>query len=348
MNSYSLSGDIESPARTLASDPLPPWCAFLLGGVVTFFLIYVGISRPMRRDLDLLNQQVGGLRATLDQLVALKPGAKAASDLMTSLSNQQRNVAAAAAGLRTIQALFQAIESRAVDVNVATESLADLTRLKDTVLLAGERVQEANNVLTKAEVLQERLAEADEVTTSAIATGTSMLELSDTLAQRRSSVAESRAALENMFEVQDELRAKSGDLEGALEKLQDLLLLKDTLLARTNNLVDAIETLELSAELTRNFQQATQSFEEIRQWLFEVVAAEPIMEQARRVLSPLMEAHDLRRMDASQLRAVAQGLREQWPATIAERATRTAAVDNFSDDVDWDEEDSVKKGAATR
>ena len=108
--------------------------------------------------------------------------------------------------------------------------------------------------------------------------------------------------------MQHNLGAEYVEISLAQDRMDDLLSLKNTIINQTTNLADAIETLELSSDLAFQFREASNSFQQIRHWMIEVVSTGPMLDRAKRTLEPLTEITSLSRLNPRQLRAVARNL----------------------------------------
>ncbi len=312
--------------------------------------MYIGIGRPMHRELASLRQQVEMMQAGMEQLVALKPAASAASDLLGALNSQQQSLAEAEGTWRRIETLREKMRVGGQGVDAAFHTLDDLVELKDAILTAADRVHVANDVLSQTEVLQERLAQAADIAQSAQKTGDIFLALGDSLSQHGPMAQSAQSSLQRMIEVQQQLGASHDRIDDAFDRLDDLLLLKDTILSRTPDLVNAIELVELTSDLTQQFQRAVVSFEAMRKWMVEIVATQPLMEQARQVLSPLMELSNLRRLDADRVRDLAKAMcggAAIEPAIVDLDARDVHAIKD-DNDVQWDVDDVATSPGRSR
>ena len=59
---YSTAGPQESPRH------FTTWTAFLLGAILTFFLVYVGVARPLTLELANLRQHVSSLESVVERV----------------------------------------------------------------------------------------------------------------------------------------------------------------------------------------------------------------------------------------------------------------------------------------
>jgi hypothetical protein len=306
--------------------------------MITFFVVYVGIGRPVRNEIDQLRGQVKLLQSGIEQLVAVIPTASASTDLLAELTAQKQQLAEAQFVVDQVASLRSRLTDEAQGVTYAEDALDDLAELKDAILATSDRVHYANDVLNTSQIIQDRLAGAEPVVMQAFQASEVLMQTADLLSGGSAHATKARQMVRDLLEMQRSLEAQEESIGSASESLDDLLMLKDSILARTHNLADAIETLELTQDLNDQLQRAVASFRSIRQWMLEVVATEPVVLQAREALSPLLDLADLRRLDMDELRAVARNFRaRQQPGSESFDDDRQLAVD--SNDVDWDAPD---------
>jgi hypothetical protein len=341
MHFSSLEDGPYDSQRMVTGEPLPTWCGFVIGTLATLALVYLGVVRPVRREMSAVRYQMEAMQAGLEQLVALKPTAEASSDLVAQLSAQRHAFIEAHAAMQRIEALPASIQDASEGLSQTTEALNQLFDLKETVLAMSDRLQQASDVLTRLEVLSERLAAAGGSVTRATEVGKNLVSLSNQLQGREQEMESAKLVLGRVNDIQQKLSHQAKSIDESLDHLQDLFLLKDLVLSRTSQLADAVETLEVTADLVRQFQQTAQSFNRIRQWMLEVAATEPIMEQARQSLAPLLEISNLRRLDPAQLRLLAREMSHRYNAEVAEETESTPLPLAEANDVDWTAEEAA-------
>ena len=285
---------------------LPTWCAFALGGIVTFLFVYIGIARPAANEMSMMRRQLGTLEQSVWEVAGQKGTADEANDLLAALNEQREQAIAAKESLAEIRELNQQLLVEAERVHSAMAAVSQLGALKDMLLANSDRADQAAEVLSISEDLYHRLASAADTTEIARQTGTELLALREDLVDQSEEVVVAKQNLDELINMNQELNDKAGDAHKAKEKADELIALQDTIISNTGDLADAIETLELTNELDMQFHEAAISFDSIKHWMVEVVAMEPILKQARQTIEPLLDFGNLRHMGPDQLRELAR------------------------------------------
>ena len=302
-----------------ADSRLPSWCAFLLGSVVAFFLVFVGVARPLMQEMGTIRRQLQLVQQNVMELTAYGEGVKGSNHLLAMLKEQEVLTRDAANVLDALQALKARLDIEAADISVVEQRLDELVDLKNAVADAGERVSQATNVLTAAEILHQRLANAQETIPAAVETGTQLIALSEKMAAEQTSIIDAQDSLRAMLQLQGDLTDKNAQVGNAMMQLNGLIQLKDALISQAPSLVDAIEALELAKDVQLQFETAAKAFAQIRLWMLDVIASESSLRQAQQALAPLSELTDLRRMNVTELRAMIQNWSQEGLARLARR-----------------------------
>lgn len=323
----------DSPSRTDEAVSLfPSWSGLGLGVILTFLLIYVGIARPVTQELSQLRQQVSHLQSDLAELTAHSEAAQQSASLLSSLLRQNESLATARRAVQDLRNLQQQIVVESRQTADALAAVARLAAIKDSLLANADQVAEAANVLAVSELILDRLTNAADHSYEALEVGNNLLALSDELLSRGQQIDSANGVLQALIQMGNTLHSESAHLGVARDRVADLLNLKDAIVSQTDDLADAIVTLELSADLRAQFEQAQRSFAEMRHWLVEVVATEPLLQRARYALEPITDLVNLRRMKPEELREMARAISEQFQTRVALRAAsnefpRPAAVE---------------------
>jgi hypothetical protein len=298
---------------------LPSWCAFLMGSVVAFLLVFVGVARPLMQEMGTIRRQLQLVQQNVTELTAYGEGVKESNHLLAMLKEQESLTRDAAATLDALQALKARLDIEAADISVVEQRLNELVALKNAVADAGERVSEAASVFTTAEVLHQRLANASDMLPSALESSHQLLALGERMAAEQTAVLDAQDSLNSLLQLQGNLNKDCVQLENATAQLHGLIQLKDTLIHQAPTLVDAIEALELAKDVQAQFETAARAFSQIRLWMLEVIASEGSLRQAQQALAPLAEITNLKRMNVQELRAMIQSWSEDGIARLAER-----------------------------
>ena len=137
-----------------------------------------------------------------------------------------------------------------------------------------------------------------------------LIDLSETLVDESESAEAAHVALTDLLDIRDTIVAQESEIAKSQATLEDLVQLKDDVLAQTDSIGDAIVTLERTTDLTDQFREASQSFDDVRRWLSDVILMEPTVRRAMDALEPLTELGNLRRVSADELRQAARVVRD--------------------------------------
>jgi len=150
-NSNIPSSDIERPFTE--SPNRFGWFYFLVGAVVTFLLIYLGLARPAARELALIRRQVSALEQSIWEVAGHQDTAKETTTLLCALIDQRQSVTEARRALAEMQQLqSQLIATK----ESATEALDVMRLLADQ----DEMATHARKSLAEINQLHTELADA--------------------------------------------------------------------------------------------------------------------------------------------------------------------------------------------
>ncbi len=304
--------------------PLPTWCAFALGGIVTFLFVYVGIGRPAAHELAQLRRQMGTLEQSVWEVAGQEKAARSTNDLLSQLREQKAQAAAAREALAEIKQLHAQLLAESNRVEQAMVAVSQLGAIKDMLLSNADRADQAAAVLAVSEDLQHRLANAADSTELALEASHDLLDLQADLLAGSQQSATAHATLDQLIEIRARLDLESLEVAEAQDQVTELISLKDKVVSQTKDLKGAIETLELTNELGLRFHEAALSFEQIRHWMIEVTALEPMLQRAKATLDPLLEMGNLERLSPDALRSLARQLCQQGPTMLARKPASPA------------------------
>ena len=290
---------------------LPTWCAFALGGIITFLFVYIGIARPAAREMSLMRRQMSTLEQSVWEVAGQKETAASTNELLGLLNEQREQAIAAKRALVEMRQLHSDIISESKEIQNAMVAASQLGSLKDMLLANSEEADKAAEVLTVSEDLYHRLATGSDTTDKAV------------------------QASENLFALRSGLIDHGSEVAAAQDNLDELIALKDSVVSQTGSLADAIETLELTTELGVRFHEAALSFDQIRHWMVEIVAMEPMLQRCQKTLEPLTQLTSLDRMAPTQLRQVARAMVGGYKAQVATKPVESKMEDAVDSEFDF-------------
>ncbi|MEX2558586.1 MAG: hypothetical protein WD403_01670 [Pirellulales bacterium] len=290
--------DLTARANPLESLParIPPWAIFAAGFIGGIIVVYWGITRPLSNDLARLDRQVAGLARGISQLAGQTGQAAKSTELLAVLARQGQEAEAACEALARIQALQKQLLAEQPAMSEALGQLVtEWSLLADRMIGAAGQTEEARRAGDELLALQEDI-----------------LCGSDAPGLQKAS-----EALDELLTMRGRLQDEASDVDSASTRLDGLLSLKDQVIGQTGDLAEAIESLETSADVQRQFVAASQSFDQMRRWMAEIVLLEPTFQRLIDSLKPLGELANLRRLSPAELRHAARAIADQ-------RAMRTA------------------------
>ena len=355
MENFTQFENTVPPRGTEADWGLPGWCSFVLGGMFTFLLVYIGIARPAAYEVSLLKRQMSTLEQSVWEVAGQSETAKKANRLLNLLVEQQDIARKAAVTLERIQRVNRQLAAESKRAEDALSTVRELVALKNSILDGADQTDKAAEVVAATVSLHDQLAAASNSTSAAVHSGAQLLaignELSsfghdvasaqDTVDQIRqlhtslnehsSQVAAAQVCIDRLLTMKDtivEQTTNLTDVATAQLRVDSLLSMKDTIISQTANLADAIETLELANDLSNQFQNASSTFEHMRRWMVEVVTMESMLKRAQNALEPLTELGNLRRLDANQLRSIARTISRGYLTQVAQKPDSTHEFGN--------------------
>ena len=318
------------------------WGSFLVGLVIWFVAVYVVAAQPMFTQIRSLQRQTQALQSEVQTLVGVRDQAWEAGNLLSDLSALRGQLADARSTVREIRQLRQDLLDEARHTSAASAAIGGMGRLQDSVLehqqltaQAGSVVEEVGKVLSRivqehvgtvpanetladidrvrndlAELLQlkQRLADGGANLTAAKATAGELLSLKDQIVEHGENTEAARTQANRMFVLQDELKAHADDSPAAFDNLDRLLAIKDKLAEQTPQVVDAVQNLEILSDFQEELGAQIRTLARLREGLTEIVLLETTIGRVAKVLEPLSQIANVRRLGDQELRAAARAI----------------------------------------
>jgi len=345
---------------------VPVWAMCAAGLAAILLLIYATTIRPTQRQLARLRVQVGQLEDSIRQLTGETESASGVRSLLESLAKQREHANHAGEALEQLVALqdhlltaraslptaqdnveaLLAITGRLNDgramTRTARASLDEFFALKDRALDQGQDLPRLQRVLAQQEALHEELLKAEKLVARTRRTSDALLDVHTDLLDRGSNAQQAREALTGLIEIRDRLESENSRLELATTRLNALLTIKDNILAQTDNLAGVIETLEVTDELQAQLQEAGPMFRGMRRDLVEILTLNTTLQNAMKILRPLTDLADLRRLEDDDVRYLTRRILERRK----NRTSGDGSADAISGPVGNDADRSVPIAAA--
>jgi hypothetical protein len=313
---------------------------FVLGGIITYLLVYVGIARPASMELSLIRRQMSTLEQSVWEIAGHEGTAVEGAELISVLAEQRTQLSAAKETLAAIRELNLQIAQEAQQVSVAHSALSELANLKELVIESSEDALAAADVVATSEMVCDRLAAAATKTQQALQAGDELLALSDGIINQSDNVEDARVALEGLIGIRELIDRQAPELQQTKQHVEAFVSLKDTILTESIDLADAIETVELTSDLSKQFNEAVQSFEQMRNWMIEIVASESLLDRAQTTFQALTGVSNLHNLAPVELRAIAKAMTQTGELHVARKPEQGTETPFASPDV-FEEIDAI-------
>ncbi len=303
----------------------PAWVPFVAGGFMTLGLFYFGVARPTADELASLKTKIGTLEQSIATIAGHKGSVDETNHLLSLLGQQQAYASSARKTLADIQRLNADLIAEAKNADDAVVAVDQLAAIKNLAISNSDRADEANKALNTSEDLQERLADSVDTAEQALRASIDLLAIRGELLQDSYLNESAKHALNRLVEIRSTLDQEAANVDTAQERVSELLTLKDEVIAGTQDLKSSIETLQITRDLRDQFVEASQSFQEIRTWMMEIAAMQPIFSKVQIAMQPLTELANLEKMQPQRLREFAKWFTQQSSTRLASVPSTSAS-----------------------
>lgn len=245
--------------------------------------------------------------------------------LHKKLAAQDAHTEMALTQLDGLLALRQSVVDSSKDSDAAISALDDLASVADAAIAGSSQVEEAEESIGKlAELKYRMLGESD-----GLAEAEKGLERIAALHGKLASgqIADAEENANRLLVINDSLAA--ADTTAAGTNLDSLFALESKLAVKGANVAQAVQTLEILDDFQVEVDRHVRSLEGIRRTMVEVAMLESSVGRAARVLEPLVELSNLRRLGEREVREAARVILDQRATRVSQNsaiARRTADV----------------------
>ncbi|GIT29032.1 MAG: hypothetical protein Ct9H300mP1_10780 [Planctomycetaceae bacterium] len=244
----------------------------------------VGARDAIWETSDLL----AGIQDQSDRLDATEPRSRQTRGFREQVENAQpdstRHVVCGA-----VVRLQDRIVDESADHQAAMTALNRLVQLRDVAVTGVERKRPCRDPGDPAQGFADDLDQAHGKIEQ-------LVDPRDAILRGGQDTDEARATLDQLVLLQDSLNTHASDVAVAKKNLSTLLALGESLRTRSNDIASAVESVEVLADLKRDIHEHVQSLSGMRRELMEVVLLQSTVARVVRILGPLSELADLRRL----------------------------------------------------
>jgi len=273
----------------------------------------------------------------------------AAESLAQMVSTQDQLVTEHATTVRAQAALNEfcdfktRIQDEAEGLDKADEALAGFGLLKESVLNQSKDLAKAQQGFTQFVDLKNFIQqESDDVAEATQSTG-KLLALKESIVLRGGNTESARKTSERLLGLRDQLIDQEQKTKTAQVSLDHLVSLQKQLTENSDQIVDAIQSFEILTNLYDQLQMQVKSVSGLRRDLMEIVLMESTISRAMKILEPLVQLSDLRRLSQSEIRDAARTVMESRSSRLSQRQVPIRRIPLNSNEVKLPREESLFK-----
>jgi hypothetical protein len=329
------------------------WAFFLVGVVVGFVAVYLLVAQPLFAQLNQMQRQVAALDADIESLAGVRHQAWEAGNLLSDLKGLKIQLHDARGTVREIRALRQDLLEESRHTAAASNALGSLAKLQEFALDQQDLASPAARSLEQLAQIQKRLvlehagtpraeetlADLDRVrhdltellalkaqiaangagVASARSTAGELLSLKDQIVAGGQGTEEARTNANRLFVLQEELASQGAAIPDAFSSLDRLLEIKDKLVEQTPAVADAVQNLEILTDFQEEFGEQIRGLGQMREHLMQLVLLEGTLGRVAKMLEPLSQIANVRRLGDRELREAARSILENRATRISSK-----------------------------
>jgi hypothetical protein len=176
--------------------------------------------------------------------------------------------------------------------------------------------------------LKTRLVESlTDIQTARTAAG-EFVALLDQIAASAEKQEAARVQANKMIVLQEDLAAQAGDVGDAIHGLDSLVRIKEKVLEQTPQIADAVQNLELLSDFRVEMAEQVRALAGMRQVLVDFVMLETSIGRVARLLEPLSQIANVRRLSDQEMREAARAILDQRTTRLSNKLNTDLPVQN--------------------
>lgn len=320
-------------------------------------LVHLVAVHPLKQQVVELRGELDAMHHAVNRLADVGDQAWQTNDLLGALEVQADKFDAAVGTLSQLEELEHEIinlshlaEQARMQLGPSRDTLGELTQLESELTAHAARLDEAEVAISEIETLRstivsqgESLATVNDIVNQQIAITESVLsshesvaaageyvngiqELADQLVAAGENSTEAQTAVNNLVAMQDALLNEQSRIAAAQQNLQSLIQLEESLAGETDRIADAVTSLELLAGFQDEFNYQVSQLSGMQESLTELILLESSVARAVRMIEPLAELTDLRRLNEDEVREAARVILDRRNTRISSLPVDTPPI----------------------
>lgn len=325
------------------------WGTFLVGLVAGFVSVYLVVAQPLIAQVDTMHRELMAMQGDLKELVGVRDQVHEANTLLSALKVQRQQIEDARLTLVSLRELRQDLQVESHHTAKSAATLAEMVRMQNTLREQQELIPTASRSLesmtqvqrhlvqehgsipaaqaTLADLDQTKLGLAEllrikqqlldgtkDISEASIAAG-ALVSLKDLVNNHKGDLDAARLYVNKLFAMEAELASHQGESTKAWASLDRLLELNGKLLDKGPQVAEAITNLELFNDFQEEFAERIKTLVSMQKSLSDVAQLEPTIAKISRILEPLTNIANVKRLNENELRDAARVILEKRSAT---------------------------------
>ena len=270
-----------------------------------------GNTTPAFDSLDRLVSLKDAVLRNSETTEAAQTGVEQLLALQAQVAKSGEHAQVAQAAINSLVRVRDAARIEVADIDAAFQSVRQLGDLKRQAVTQAEGVAVAREQLTElAELKNDLTAEAGNIAV-AQEVATNLVTLKNGLATE-----DAIKHADDLLKLRDTL-VVNGQSDKAADNLEQLIAMQSRLIGQTKDVASAMQTLEVLTDLGDELQTQGESLNRMRKGLLEIVLLEATVNRVARVIEPLTQIGNLRRLTDDELREAARAVLDSRNSRIA-------------------------------
>lgn len=318
------------------------WAPLVIGVLLGVIAMDIVVRRPLMREMALMRSNMGHMQREVEQLVGVRDQVWETNNLLTSLKAQHRQIEDARVSVLAVQQLCKELQTENAKMPAAFHSLDELATLKSTVLKAGDNTETAQTQAEHLVALQLQVVSAAEHAQHANSAIAALIRVRDAARVEMSDIEAAMSAVRKLGELKQQTLSEGNNTDTARENLSELVAIKTDLVSKgesenaainlkklislqdqlnqqTKDVATAVRNLEVLSDLGDELTHQVDALNSMRKSLMEIVLLEPTVNRVTRIIEPLTQLGNLRRLSDEDLRSAAQTVIDNRNSRIARK-----------------------------
>lgn len=318
------------------------WASLVIGLLMGVIAMDLVVRRPLMRELATTRTNMSHMQRELEKLVGVRDQVWETNNLLTGLKAQNRQIEEARVSVIAVQQLCKELQAENEKMQSAFNSLDQLVALKTSVLKSGAETDQAQTQAAHLVALQKTVVSAGEHAQHANAAINALVRVRDAARVEMADIEAAMSSIRQLGELKQQTIVAAQDTDEAREHLTELVAIQSNLVERgdsgqaainlksliglqdqlnlqTKDVASAVQNLEVLSDLGDELSQQVEVMNTMRKSLMDIVLMEATVNRVARIIEPLTQLGNLRRLNDEDLRSAAQSVLDARQSRLARK-----------------------------